>query len=166
MQGWISVDDYLRARQIRIGAPTPGQTVGGSHTAGSLHFSGRGRDYGDANSDCAAIAQALLPLAQGPDAPVEELFYAPLNIFFDHGQAITPSASLRAGHQDHVHVGLAPGVDLMQSAPGVGSSPSGSSSGTVGFLQALMKSETAARILKVVGGMAGVIVGIGLVIAE
>jgi hypothetical protein len=112
MSTWPSIDAFLTGLGIRVGPPTIGLTTGGSHAAGSEHYEGRARDYPRSTSDADAIARALLPYAQGPGAPVDELFYSPLGIFYDKGRAITPSASLRQGHYSHVHVGLAPGVEL------------------------------------------------------
>lgn len=112
MTGWESIDAALMALGIRFGAPTAGQTTGGSHVAGSEHYDGRARDYGSADSDPAAIATALLPYATGPDAPIDELIYSPLGIFMDKGQPFTPTDEERQQHYGHAHVGVAPGVDL------------------------------------------------------
>ncbi len=112
MTAWQTIDAALTDLGISFGAPTTAQTTGGSHVQTSEHYQGRARDYGDATSDPRAIALALLPYAQGPGAPIDELFYTPLNLFYKNGSPITPSSSLAAEHQDHVHVGIAPGVDL------------------------------------------------------
>ncbi|MGI8685129.1 MAG: hypothetical protein ACR2MO_08605 [Acidimicrobiales bacterium] len=109
---WSSIDTFLRRLGVRIGAPTTGQTTGGIHTAGSQHYSGRARDYGMSGSDVAAITAALLPYAQGAGAPVDELFDSRAGVFYADGVKIAPSAELRQGHYDHVHVGIRPGVDL------------------------------------------------------
>jgi len=137
----------------------------------SLHPLGRGRDYGNANSDVAAIAAAFTPLATGQNPSVVELFWSPGNVFYDDGAPFTPSASLRAQHQDHVHVGLAAGADLSGATAG-GTVPAaaeaGSSGGSkvVGLLGALSSSETAGRIVKVVAGCGAVIIGIGIVVTD
>lgn len=112
MTTWETIDKALSYLGIPFGAPTSGQTIGGSHDPNSEHYQGRARDYGNATSDPGAIAQALLPYAQGQGAPIDELFYAPLGIFYKNGSPITPSDALRQEHYDHVHVGIGPGVDL------------------------------------------------------
>ncbi|MFL6144513.1 MAG: hypothetical protein ACJ72N_21955 [Labedaea sp.] len=135
MTGWESIDAALRALGIRIGAPTPGQTTSGGHVAGSEHFQGRARDYGTSDSDADAIARALVPFAQGPDAPVDELFYSPLGIFYDSGKAYSPTPTERANHYSHVHVGIRPGVDL--AAAVAGGAASSSSSGTATLISSI-----------------------------
>ncbi|MCU1449339.1 MAG: hypothetical protein JWP02_1509 [Acidimicrobiales bacterium] len=112
MTGWESIDAALQLLGLKVGPPTPGQTTGGGHVSNSEHYQGRARDYGTADSDAAGIAQALLPYAQGPDAPVDELFFSPLNIFYKNGQAITPDDALRQEHYSHVHVGIRANLDL------------------------------------------------------
>jgi len=129
MTGWPSIDAALQALGIHFGAPTTGQTTGGNHVPDSEHYQGRARDYGNANSDDAAIVAALLPYAQGADAPIDELFYSPLGIFYKNGSPITPDPGLRQEHYDHVHVGIRPGVDL---AAAVGSGP-GTTARLAGF---------------------------------
>jgi len=111
---WRAIDAYLGAKGIRYGAPTPGQTTGGAHAKGSLHYAGRARDYGHSNSDTARILEALLPFAVGPDHVIQELFG--MTTFWKSGHVITPSPSLRAAHQDHVHVGLRAGATLPRPA--------------------------------------------------
>lgn len=112
---WRSVDAYLGALGIRYGSPTVGQTTGGTHAPGSLHYSGRARDYGRSQSDMPAIISALLPFAEGPDHLIQELFG--LGVFWKSGRVITPSTSLRTAHQDHVHVGLRAGKVMPRPAP-------------------------------------------------
>jgi hypothetical protein len=116
--GWASIDAALSALGLSFGAPTPGQTTGGSHVPDSEHYQGRARDYGSAGSDPGAIARALLPYAEGPDAPIDELFYSPLGIFYKNGAAFSPSDSLRQEHYDHVHVGVRPNTDLAADVAG------------------------------------------------
>jgi hypothetical protein len=116
---WQQIDSYLTARGVRIGRPTIGQTTGGSHTKGSLHFQRRARDYGDADSDLPAVWAALLPLAQGPGWTLEELFYDPGG-GWDSGRSVGPIG----GHRDHVHAGIGVG----KSMPGGGARAPGSTS--------------------------------------
>lgn len=125
MAAWESIDRALALLGLRYGPPSLGQTVGGTHVAGSEHYAGRARDYGTSDSDAGAIAQALVPYATGPDAVVDELFFSPAGIFYDKGQAFTPSAELRQGHYSHVHVGVRPGGDLAAAVSGGVSSPAG-----------------------------------------
>jgi hypothetical protein len=112
MTGWQSIDAAVQCLGLKMGAPTTGQTTGGGHVTDSEHYQGRARDFGSADSDPAAIAQALLPYAQGPGAPIDELFYSPLGIFYKNGSAISPDPSLLQEHYDHVHVGVGSTVDL------------------------------------------------------
>jgi hypothetical protein len=162
MTGWPSIDAALSALGLTFGAPTTGQTTGGSHAPGSEHYQGRARDYGDANSDVKAVATALLPYAQGPNAPIDELFFAPLNIFYKTGQAITPDDALRQGHYNHVHVGIRPGVDLAAAIGGgatattVGSKIPGA--GVVGDLLSPLKN-TAFTVVFIVAGLGLVVLG-------
>lgn len=110
---WQSVDEFLRLRGIKVGAPTASQTTGGRHEPTSFHYVGRARDYGrNTGSDPDLIARTLEALAVGSAAPVIELFYSPLDIFYKNGVKIIPSDALRAQHQDHVHVALRSGIDL------------------------------------------------------
>jgi hypothetical protein len=161
MTGWESIDAALSALGLRYGAPTPGQTTTGDHVPNSEHFQGRARDYGTADSDAAAIATALLPYAQGPNAPIDELFFSPLNIFYDKGQPYTPTADERQAHYSHVHVGLAPGVDL---AAAIGTGGAGAQlvstgiGGAVGsFLAPLRKAAFTAVF--VAGGVGLLVLG-------
>lgn len=112
MSAWESIDRYLEGLGIRVGTPTLGQTTGGKHAPNSHHYDARARDYGRSSSDVRAITNALLPLARGDSAPIVELFDSTSGVFYKNGRPITPSASLRRGHYSHVHVAVAPGVDL------------------------------------------------------
>lgn len=104
VETWREIDAYLRNKHIRIGAPTTVQTTGGKHAAGSFHYSGTARDYGLYDSDAAAVAKALKPVAAMPNTPIAELFFAPLNIWYKNGRSISGSAI--GGHRDHCHVAL------------------------------------------------------------
>lgn len=101
---WRSIDAYLAAKGVRFGPPTIGQTTGGTHAKSSLHYVGRARDYGRSNSDLARILVELKPFAAGPAHLIQELYG--VATYWKSGRPIVPSRSLRASHQDHVHVGL------------------------------------------------------------
>ena len=168
MTTWQSIDSYLTAHGVHIGAPTLGQTVGGVHTSGSTHYAGRARDYGDANSDTGAVSVTLAPLAQGPNAPIEELFDGAHDVWFDNGQAFEPTKALRNAHLDHVHVALKPGVSLDDDWTSFGQTPVTPTSDptkiTAG-LSTLADRGTAVRAVKVVMGFAALTAGLGMVIA-
>lgn len=117
MIAWETIDLYLKARGVRVGAPTPSQTTAGTHVPTSYHYRGLARDYGR-TSDAAAIARLLLPLAVMPFSPIVELFYTPLGIFVKNGVRFTPSEKLSRDHVDHVHVSVKPGIDLRKYIPG------------------------------------------------
>lgn len=114
---WADLDALLVTRGVKVGAPTLGQTTGGTHVRGSYHYTGDGRDYGK-TSDRAAVLAALLPLAQGPGHVLAELFYA--DTYYKDGARITPTASLRDGHQGHVHAGLRRSATVADLAAGSG----------------------------------------------
>ena len=105
---WEEIDRYLTTRGLRVGTPSLTQTTTGKHAASSLHYAGTARDYGMHDSDAVAIARALEFIAAQPNGPIEELFFAPLGIWYKNGQKMK-SAPLRVGgHQDHCHVALKP----------------------------------------------------------
>jgi len=99
MTGWEELDDFCRAWGINIGPPRIGQTTGGAHVTGSNHYKGLARDYGDADSDCWAVASALLPFTD----LLLELYFAPMGIWHPRNAG---------GHRDHVHAAIRPGVSL------------------------------------------------------
>jgi hypothetical protein len=119
MKPWETIDAFLKAKGVKIGAPTKGQTDGGKHSPTSAHPQGRGRDYGSVGSDRGAVVRELLPYAKR-GGPVMELFYSGTNTFWDNSVEFTPSADLRSTHWDHVHVALWPG----RTMPTVGIQPS------------------------------------------
>ena len=98
--GWQAIDDYLKNRGIKIGPPRPVQTDGGhpgdgKHSPTSNHYKGLARDYGDMDSDCGAVLDALLPHKH----LLLELYYAPRGMW--HPRNV-------GGHTDHVHVAIRP----------------------------------------------------------
>jgi hypothetical protein len=101
-QPWQSIDRYLKGRGIKVGAPTIGQTTGGRHVAGSVHYDGRGRDYGR-TSNYIGIAHALVHIALDPNGPIEELFGPGVSI--DNGRRVPTVPN----HDTHTHVGLKKG---------------------------------------------------------
>ena len=123
---WQNMDCFLAEQGIRVGAPSLGQTTGGNHVPNSLHYEGRARDYGDADSDVWAIYYALLPYA-GPGGVVEELFWDPAGPggSRDLGRPVNPIG----GHSDHVHAALYEGATL-PCAGGAGGGGGGSGSCT------------------------------------
>lgn len=107
---WRTIDAFLAAQRVRFGPPTEAQTTGGKHAPTSLHYVGRGRDYGRSTSDMPAILEALRPWATGPNHVLHELYG--LTTFYKRGEAISPSRALFDAHQNHVHVGLRAGRTL------------------------------------------------------
>lgn len=95
MAGWADLDNFLHAVGVNIAAPTLGQTTGGQHVPNSNHYKGLARDYGDVDSDCSAVAQALLPHTD----QLLELYFAPLGIWYPTNVG---------GHGDHVHTAIRP----------------------------------------------------------
>ncbi len=102
---WRSIDAYLSRAGVRIAPPGPGQTTGGRHADGSLHYDGRARDYGRA-SPFTAILRLLEPIALDPNGPIEELFGPGISI--KNGRRIRQVP----GHESHTHVGLKKGRTL------------------------------------------------------
>lgn len=116
--GWRALDGLLASRRVRFVAPHAaipggdpnGQTTGGKHAASSYHYLGTARDYGTSDCDGPAIEHELVPLAEGPAAPVVELFGP--GGFWRKGAPYSPSAELRAAHDNHWHAALRPGITL------------------------------------------------------
>lgn len=106
--GWPVLDDYAKAKGVRVGAPSPGQTVGGTHAAGSLHYAGLARDYGR-ESDAAGVERLLAPLARGKNPPIIEL-YGIGGTSLKDGKAVSPEPAGHAG--DHTHAAVRAGVSL------------------------------------------------------
>lgn len=104
MSDWRSIDAFLLGRGIRIGPPRLTQTTGGTHAAGSYHYRGWARDYGDADSDVRAVLSALLPYAR--NGTLLELFFAPTNTWLSHGRQLSRAAI--GDHDDHVHAAIDP----------------------------------------------------------
>jgi len=120
---WHNIIAGVRDLGFTFGTPTLGQTWQHNDplSPNSEHLQGRAVDFGDATSPSAAIARALVPYAQGPNAPIDELIFAPLGIGYKKGQNIGEAgygAATWAGHFDHVHVGVRPGADLAAAVKG------------------------------------------------
>lgn len=112
MASWPNIDAHLDGEGIPHGAPTWVQTEGGTHSATSLHYQGRARDYGNldtpgGNAGCNDIYRDLVRYASGPGYILQELFWNPIGCW-QRGNPIGPVA----GHWDHVHAGLALGKFL------------------------------------------------------
>lgn len=108
MDQWQSLDAFLIANGVTVGAPTLGQTTGGQHSKTSGHPQKRSRDYGNVwpYSDCHRIVEVLKPYV-GPGSPIEELYYTPTNTWFDSGVVWrNPPKELVTAHKSHVHVTL------------------------------------------------------------
>lgn len=106
--GWSVLDDYAKAKGLRVGAPSPGQTLGGTHANGSNHYKGLARDYGR-ESDAAGIERLFAPLAAGKNPPIIEL-YGIGGTSLKDGSALSPEPAGHAG--DHTHVAIRAGVTL------------------------------------------------------
>lgn len=165
MARWPELDDFLKKRGIRYGAPTVGQTTGGTHVDGSYHYAGLARDYGDANSDVPAILAAFLPYAQGSDYTIAELFG--LNVYWKNGKQFTPSADLRADHQDHAHVAVRPLskpslFDQVKSAAGDAAAIAGLTAvaGPAGAVLAGVQATGGSALDTLTGGAASAITGV------
>lgn len=116
MATWPNIDDHLDGEGIPHGQPTVAQTTGGQHSATSLHYQGRARDYGNidtpgGNDGCDRIFFDLERFASGPGWRLQELFWNPRGCY-QRGNRIGPVS----GHWDHVHAGLADGALLPVSA--------------------------------------------------
>lgn len=120
---WHNIIAGVQALGIRFGTPTVGQTWQHNDPLSphSEHLQGRAVDFGDATSNSAEIARALVPYAKGPNAPIDELIFAPLGIGYKNGTNIGEAgygAATWAGHFDHVHVGVRHGADLAAAVKG------------------------------------------------
>ncbi|MEP7363470.1 MAG: peptidoglycan-binding domain-containing protein [Acidobacteriota bacterium] len=107
MSQWREIDEYLKAHKVHIGRPTTEQTTGGGHAEKSYHYAGTARDYGLWDSDAEAVARCLHPVAVMRHSPLAELFFAPLDIWYQDGCRV-PGRSI-GGHKDHCHAALVPG---------------------------------------------------------
>lgn len=104
--GWPEIHSYLRSViGSKAAHPTHGQTTGGKHSAGSNHYKGLAIDYGDANSDCQAVYDALVPFARS--GVIIELIWQ-----HDIWKRGTRSHYAPRDHRDHVHAAIAPGLHL------------------------------------------------------
>lgn len=82
-----------------------GQTTGGSHTAGSKHYSNKAVDFGDAKNSPDKLRTFAKFLSQNSGSlGIDEVAYNPLGWGMDQGKRI-PGMTWE-GHNDHLHVGL------------------------------------------------------------
>lgn len=120
---WKQIDQYLERSGLRVGKPTLRLTTQGGHAHGSLHYAGLARDYSIRDSDGFRIARKLEFIASDPNGPIEELFFAPLDIWYKNGEHLKSRAmrgktqfsktespfTVGVGeHMDHCHVALKP----------------------------------------------------------
>ncbi len=105
--GAVSMVNFVHAASrgkfaYAISSAAAGRTKPHHSTGLAIDFGKAGRSDADMN----ALHDLLLPLAQGPDHQIQELFYSPRNTFLDNGVAISPDSGLRAGHYDHLHAAV------------------------------------------------------------
>jgi hypothetical protein len=76
-------------------------TTGGSHVAGSYHYSGRAIDISGSPSQ---MRKAYKYLQKNlPHAKLTELFYDPIGHYWDNGKKISGAIG---DHSDHVHLAI------------------------------------------------------------
>lgn len=81
------------------------QTTGGNHEAGSLHYSGRAVDFGDARNSPDRLKKFSKYLSRHAGMlGINEIAYNPMGWGVDQGHRI-PGMTWE-GHDDHLHVGL------------------------------------------------------------
>ena len=80
--------------------PSHGQTTGGRHTPGSLHYQGRAVDLSGSPSQ---MQNAFYAAIQTFGGRIDELFYDPIGWYIDAGQKIRGAIG---GHGSHVHLGI------------------------------------------------------------
>lgn len=108
---WQEIDRYIRSLGIRCDERAPGQTSAGVHSTTSWHYHGLAVDYGLADSDADAIARALEPFAQGPDAPLVELFGSVPGLHYKNG--VYTGVDPTGGHENnHTHAAIRRGAAL------------------------------------------------------
>jgi hypothetical protein len=106
------VDDNAAFRR---GAPTPGQTIAGTHASASYHYLGLARDYGMSDSDAVAISHLFAPLARSRPDLIPEMFGA-------DGVGYSQGSPFQApGHTgNHTHVAVAAGVTAQELESALG----------------------------------------------
>lgn len=162
---WQVLDELARRHGLQVGAPTVGQTVGGTHVNGSWHYLGLARDYGR-TSDPVGISKLFAPLARSRPDLIPELFGYD-GVGFDNGKPYQA-----AGHTgDHTHVAVRAGVtvDQLESAlagSSVAPAPSGGSTAVsggasgVGSLAFIGKTSTAIRLTEILVGSVLILMGL------
>jgi hypothetical protein len=86
--------------------PSDGQLTGGEHATGSLHYSGRAVDFGDAGQSAAKMLRLFSALYQEFGPKLNELFYDRSPWHVNDYQKV---AGQFGGHLDHIHAGFAMG---------------------------------------------------------
>lgn len=109
IQGKVSGDvgkAIALAAGLGFAHPSQNQITGGKHAKGSLHYSGRAVDFGDAGHTQAQMENLFMRLYKQFGSSINELFYdrMPWHIN-DHRQIPGPFG----GHMDHIHIGFAQG---------------------------------------------------------
>jgi len=85
--------------------PGNSQTTGGKHTAGSLHYSGKAVDFGDAkNSPDKLRAFNAYVARHAGELGIKQTFYNPSGYGIINGKKIV--GHNEPGHGDHLHVGI------------------------------------------------------------
>jgi hypothetical protein len=124
---WEVLDAVVDAKGIRRGRPTAGQTTGGKHATGSLHYIARARDYGLADSDAHAISKLFAPVAARRPDLIPELSGSD-GTGYDEGKPYQAP-----GHTNHhTHVAIGPGVGLAELLEVVGAPASAGMTGRPG----------------------------------
>jgi hypothetical protein len=159
---WQVLDQVVDDRGIRRGAPTPGQTIAGTHASASYHYLGLARDYGMSDSDAVAISHLFAPLARSRPDLIPEMFGAD-GVGYSQGSPFQP-----AGHTgSHTHVAVAAGVTAQELESALGganvapATPGASTAGSaVGSLAFVGKTSTAIRLVEILVGSVLILMGL------
>lgn len=103
--GFKSYKDVMRnAGRFGLMIQGESQTTGGKHAEGSLHYSGRAVDFGDATNNPNKMNQYANYLRRNAGRlGINELYYDPLGWYISNGKIVKGSIG---GHGDHLHVGV------------------------------------------------------------
>jgi hypothetical protein len=94
------------AESLGFAHPGPGQLTGGDHVAGSLHYSGKAVDFGDAGHSFKQMNALYYGLYGKFGKNINELFYDREPWYID---AFSKHLGQMGGHKDHIHIGFAQG---------------------------------------------------------